>query len=82
MLASATPSFSQIFKSSDATPAGTVIYSLPQTSIRVTVKVSLSKFTAGPYAAYSDKYLGVTADRSSKSSCTIEEIEITPLVEA
>ena len=82
LLASATPSFSQIFKSTDAAPAGTVIYSLPQTSVRVTVTVSLSKFTAGPYAAYSEKYLGTSADRSSKNSCTIEEVELTPLVEA
>ena len=82
LLAAATPSFSQIFKSADAAPSGTVIYSLPQTSIRVTVKVSLSKFTAGPYAAYSEKYLGVSADRTSRNSCVIEEVELVPLVEA
>ena len=82
LLVSATTSYSQIFKSSDAAPAGTVIYSLPQTSVRITVKASLSRFTAGPYAAYSEKYLGVSADRSSKSTCTIEEVELVPLIEA
>jgi len=78
----ASPSYSQIFRSSEATPQGAVIYSLPQTSIKVTLKVSMKNFSAGPYAAYSDKYLGVSADRTSKKTCTIEEIEITPLVEA
>ena len=82
LLISATTSYSQIFKSSEAAPQGAVIYSLPQTSVKVTFKVSLSSFTAGPYASYSEKYLGITADRSSKKSCTIEEIEITPMVEA
>ncbi len=82
LLISATTSYSQIFKSSEAAPQGAVIYSLPQTSVKVTLKVSLSSFTAGPYASYSEKYLGITADRSSKKSCTIEEIEITPMVEA
>lgn len=82
LLAAATPSFSQIFKSTDAAPSGTVIYSLPQTSVRITVKVSLTKFTAGPYSAYSEKYLGLSADRNSKNSCVIEEVELVPLVEA
>ena len=82
LLIASTTSYSQIFKSSDATPQGAVIYSLPQTSVKVTLKVSLSNFTAGPYAQYSEKYLGVAAERTSRKSCTIEEIEITPLVEA
>ena len=82
LLLAATPSYSQLFKGSDAAPQGAVVYSLPQTSIRVTLKVSLRNFSAGPYAAYSDKYLGVSADRASKKSCVIEEVELTPLIEA
>jgi len=82
LLLAASPLHSQIFKSSDPTPQGAVIYSLPQTSIKVTIKVSLKSFTAGPYAAFSSKYLGTTAERSSRKSCVIEEVELTPLVEA
>ena len=73
---------SQILKESDQLPQGAIIYSLPQTSIRVKVKVAMKTFTAGPYASYSEKYLGVAAEKSSKKSCTIEEVEIAPLVEA
>ncbi len=82
LLLAATPSYSQLFKGSDAAPQGAVVYSLPQTSIRVSLKVSLRNFTAGPYASFSDKYLGVSAERSSKKSCVIEEVEITPMIEA
>ena len=78
----ATPSYSQIFKNTDSAPQGAVVYSLPQTSIRVTLKVSLKNFSAGPYASFSDKYLGVSAERSSRKSCVIEEVEVTPLIEA
>ena len=77
LLLAATPSYSQLFKGSDAAPQGAVVYSLPQTSIKVTLKVSLKNFSAGPYAAFSEKYLGVSAERSSKKSCVIEEVELT-----
>ncbi len=79
---SATSSFSQIIKGADAAPQGALIYSFPQTSIRVSVKVAVSDFTAGPYAAYAEKFLGVSADRSSKKYSSIQEAEIVPLIEA
>lgn len=82
LAASVTTSYSQIFKASESVPQGAVVYSLPQTSIRVTMKVSLNNFVAGPYAAYSEKFLGVSSERSSRKTCVIEEVELTPLVEA
>ena len=41
--------------------SGAVVYSLPQTVLSLKVKVQREAFTAGPYAAYAQKYLGVAA---------------------
>ena len=76
------PAHSQIIRESDQLPQGAIIYSLPQTSIRVSVKVLCTEFTPGPYAAWSEKYLGVAAQRNAKKTYTFQQIEITPFVEA
>lgn len=38
---------------------GGVVYSLPETGIRVTVEVEQVKFVHGPYYQYAEKYLGI-----------------------
>jgi len=63
-------------------PAGAVIYSLPRTTITLTVTAQHDVFTAGPYANYAEKYLGYKAQATSSQSCTINSIRITPYVEA
>ncbi|MDR3188654.1 MAG: DUF4831 family protein [Prevotellaceae bacterium] len=40
--------------------SGCFVYALPRTVLRATVTVERSIFTAGPYAAYAEKYLGIT----------------------
>ncbi|GET29904.1 DUF4831 domain-containing protein [Prolixibacter sp. SD074] len=48
---------------------GGVVYSLPETGIRVTVEAEQVKFVHGPYYQYAEKYLGIpnapSADRES-----------------
>lgn len=62
--------------------AGGVVYSLPRTTISIKVKARREAFTAGPYAAYAQKYLGVAARPQSGTSYTINEITLAPFVEA
>ena len=61
---------------------GAVVYSLPQTVVTLRVKAEREAFTAGPYAAYAQKYLGVAARTESKVSCTLREVTLIPYVEA
>ena len=63
-------------------PNGAVIYSLPRTTIVVTVEAQHEVFTAGPYAQYAEKYLGYKARQASSSSCKIVSINMAPYVEA
>lgn len=72
----------QILRQGEAAPQGSVIYSLPRTSVRVNVKVRRSTFTAGPYAAFAQKYLGIDAKRSDSRSYEIEEVSLSSSVEA
>ncbi len=62
--------------------SGAVVYSLPQTVLSLKVKVQREAFTAGPYAAYAQKYLGVAAKAESGVTVTPLEITVTPYVEA
>lgn len=61
---------------------GAVVYCLPRTTVTVKVKVRREAFTAGPYAAYAQKYLGVAARTQSGSACTLEEVTLIPTIEA
>ncbi len=72
----------QILRQGEAAPQGSVIYSLPRTSVRVDVKVRRTVFTAGPYAAFAQKYLGMDARRSDSQSYEIEEVSLSSNVEA
>ena len=62
--------------------SGAVVYSLPQTVPSLKVKVQREAFTAGPYAAYAQKYLGVAAKAENGVTVTPLEITVTPYVEA
>lgn len=61
---------------------GAVIYSLPRTTVSVEVKALRESFTAGPYAQYAQKYLGVAARTQSGVTHTLTEITLRPYVEA
>ena len=62
--------------------AGPVVYSLPRTTLRLRVEARREAFTAGPYAAYAQKYLGVAARTQNAVTYTLESISIAPYVEA
>lgn len=65
-----------------AAQAGSVVYSLPRTTVRLTVEAQREAFTAGPYAAYAQKYLGVAARTQNATTYTLQQITLTPCVEA
>lgn len=68
--------------SAQGQPAGSVVYSLPQTVIRITVEAQREAFTAGPYAQYAQKYLGVAARTSSETTYRLDKIDMVPFTEA
>lgn len=59
-----------------------VPYSLPRTSLEFTVKAVRTDFTAGPYAAYASKYLGVDVRTASETTFTISEVKLRSFSEA
>ena len=65
-----------------AAQTGAVVYSLPRTTIRIEVKARREAFTAGPYAAFAQKYLGTAARTDNSTTVTLEQITLTPFVEA
>lgn len=65
-----------------AAQTGAVIYSLPRTTVRIQVKARREAFTAGPYAQFAQKYMGVAARTGNSTSVTLEEITLEPFVEA
>ena len=65
-----------------ANPAGTILYSLPKTSIHLTVTAEKESFLAGPYAQYAKKYLGNEARTESSEAYSIKSVDIAPYIEA
>lgn len=63
-------------------PQGTVVYALPTTTLNLKVVAERETFTAGPYAKYAQKYLGVAAEDNNSVSYKIIDIELTPYIEA
>ncbi|WP_159103314.1 DUF4831 family protein [Prolixibacter bellariivorans] len=56
---------------------GGVVYSLPETGIRVTVEVEQVKFIHGPYYQYADKYLGIpNAPSTDRESWKITNVSL------
>ncbi|MDR0415697.1 MAG: DUF4831 family protein [Prevotellaceae bacterium] len=63
--------------------SGCFVYALPRTVLRMTVEVERHIFTAGPYAAYAEKYLGVADTRTVGSTrYHIKSTALTSYVEA
>ena len=65
-----------------ADPAGSLTYCLPSTVLTLEVDAVQEKFFAGPYAKYSEKYLGVSARQKDETSFRIVGIKMVPYVEA
>lgn len=63
-------------------PQGSLVYSLPSTSIRIEVEAQQENFYAGPYARYAMKYLGVDAGQQDRVTFTVKSVKMTPCIEA
>ena len=60
----------------------TVVYSLPSTTIHLTVEAVRSSYTPGPYAGYAKKYLGIDVPLEESVTYTLSNIRLTPCLEA
>lgn len=63
-------------------PEGSLVYSLPLTSVRLQVEAQKETFHAGPYAKYAKKYLGIDAKQNDATSYSVVSVDMCPLVEA
>ena len=64
-----------------ADPEGYLSYSLPSTVLVLEVEAVRENFYAGPYAAYAEKYLGLTVPQEDKQTYQLKSVKMTPYVE-
>ncbi len=76
------PAAAQVLGKNDAAPAGSVVYSLPSTTLVMKVTAVHESFKAGPYAQYAQKYLGLDVKQTSGDTYKIKSIEMAPYIEA
>ncbi len=82
LIFASTNSYSQILNPGEKIPAGAIVYSLPSTTIHLSVEAEFESFVAGPYARFAQKYLGVEARQESGETYKIKSVEMIPFVEA
>ena len=63
-------------------PVGTLSYALPSTVISLEVEAVQEHFSAGPYAKYAKKYLGIDARQADETVSRVTAVRMTPRVEA
>ncbi|MCL1974394.1 MAG: DUF4831 family protein [Bacteroidetes bacterium] len=74
--------FAQEIKSGDILPDGAVVYSLPMTTVYIQVEAEREIFTAGPYAKFARKYLGLDARQEDQVLYRITQLQVRPYLEA
>ena len=82
LLISGSALFAQEVKGGDVIPDGAVIYSLPMTTFNVEVEAEGEVFTAGPYARFAQKYLGLSARLEDAVQYRITKVQVRPYLEA
>ena len=82
MLAGIQTANAQMLEAGQEQPSGTVIYSLPSTSIMLTVTAEKENFVAGPYAEFAQKYMGSAARTEDAVTYTLKSIDMAPYLEA
>ena len=71
------------FKKGNAVPDGaTVVYALPSSVIEIQAEAVHELFTAGPYARYAQKYLGMAAEMENREYYHLTNITLRTVVEA
>lgn len=56
-------------------PDGVVIYSLPSTSLHLTVEAVCETYTPGPYCQWAKKYLGIDVPQEASTKYTLSNIK-------
>ncbi|MCL2728015.1 MAG: DUF4831 family protein [Bacteroidales bacterium] len=74
--------FAQEVRAGSPIPDGAVIYSLPMTTLNIQVEAEREVFTAGPYARFAQKYLGLEARQEDQVLYRIAQVEVRPYLEA
>lgn len=69
-------------QSGHSDPEGSLVYSLPSTSVKLEVEARQETFHAGPYAKYAQKYLGVDARQQDATKFEVTSVKMTSAVEA
>lgn len=65
-----------------ADPEGYLTYSLPNTVIVLEVEAVQENFYAGPYAAFAEKYLGISAQKKDEQTYQLKSVKMTTMIEA
>jgi hypothetical protein len=63
-------------------PQGVVVYALPMTSVQIQAEAIREVFTAGPYAKFAAKYLGIDVATENKESYSLKNLQLASFVEA
>ncbi|MDR1680659.1 MAG: DUF4831 family protein [Prevotellaceae bacterium] len=63
-------------------PPGAVVYALPSTTIEIRVEALHERFTAGPYARFAQKYLGIDAETEDVETFRIQNMTVQAFTEA
>ncbi len=66
----------------DGEAEGTLSYCLPNTCLSLEVEAVKEEFHAGPYAKFSQKYLGIDVREEDATTYVLSKVSLTPLVEA
>ena len=82
LLVTAQVASAQVVSPGERVPQGSLIYSLPSTSFHIVAESSRESFTAGPYARFAQKYLGIDARTESGDFYRLTSVALTPYVEA
>ncbi len=69
-------------ESLDEVPTGVVVYSLPSTTLHLSVEAVCESYTPGIYAKYAKKYLGIDVPQEESVSYQLRNIRLTPYIEA
>jgi len=74
--------FAQEVRGGEFIPDGAVIYSLPMTTFSIEVEAEGEVFSAGPYARFAQKYLGLSARVEDAVQYRITKVQVRPYLEA
>lgn len=82
MLSIALPANAQEAAVTNPLSEGVVVYSLPSTSLHLTVEAVREVYTPGPYAKYAKKYLGIDIPAEGAEKYQLSSVKLVPYLEA